>query len=103
MVKSMKKKVVKKNEAVFPVGEVMSMLESMNEGIAVIAESQVGFAKRFDDIDGRLGRLETKVDVLQDDVTDIKYTLTIKADRSEVQKLEKRMVKVERAVFAKKA
>ena len=113
----MKKKVIEKSEAIFSAGEVMSMLENLNDGIAVIAESQVGFVKRFDDIDsrldgidgrldgidGRLDGIDGRLDKLQDDVTDIKYTLTTKADRSEVEKLEKRIVKVERAVFSKKS
>lgn len=92
----MKKKVVKKSEKVFSEGSVMSMLESMNEGIQLLAEQHSGIVNRLDGIDGRL-------DKLQDDVTDIKYTLTTKADRSEVEKLEKRIVKVERVVFSKKA
>lgn len=91
----MKKKTIK-NEEVFSSGEVMSMLENMNEGIQLLAEQHGGIVSRLDGIDGRL-------DKLQDDVTDIKYTLTTKADRSEVQKLEKRIVKVERAVFSKKS
>lgn len=119
----MKKKVIKKGE-VFSSGEVMSMLENMNEGIQLIAEQHGGIVGRLDGIDGRLdsidgrldgidgrldgidGRLDGidgRLDKLQDDVTDIKYTLTTKADRSEVEKLEKRMVKVERAVFSKRS
>lgn len=92
----MKKKVVKNSNAVFPAGEVMSMLESMNEGIQLLAEQHGGIVGRLDGIDGRL-------DKLQDDVTDIKYTLTRKVDQSEFEKLEKRIVKIERTVFSKKS
>lgn len=98
----MKKKTVGKNEQVFSSGEVMSLLENMNEGIQLIAEQHGGIVTRLDGIDGRLDTLEEKVDCLQDDVTGIKYTLAAKADRSEFEKLEKRMVKVERVVFSKR-
>ena len=98
----MKKKTIKKEE-VFSSGEVMSMLENMNEGIQLLAEQHGGIVSRLDGIDGRLDGIDGRLDKLQDDVTDIKYTLTTKADRSEVEKLEKRIVKVERVVFSKKS
>lgn len=121
----MKKKIQKKqknDDPAFSSSEVMSLLEHMNEGIAVIAESQSGFTKRFDGIDkkfagidkrldgiddrldgidGRLDSLESKTDRIQEDVTDIKSQLSEKVDRSEFVKLEKRMVKLEQVVFSK--
>lgn len=107
----MKKKIQKKqknDEPTFSSSEVMSLLEHMNDGIAVIAESQVGFSKRFDGIDGRLDgiddrldSLESKTDRIQEDVTDIKSQLSEKVDHSEFVKLEKRMVKLEQVVFSK--
>ncbi len=99
----MKKKAVKKSEKLFPEGSVLSMLESMNEGIQLLAEQHGGIVSRLDGLDGRLDGIDGRLDKLQDDVTDIKYTLTTKADRSEVEKLDKRITKVERAVFSKKA
>ncbi len=81
----------------------MSMLENMNEGIQLLAEQHGGIVSRLDGIDGRLDGIDGRLDKLQDDVTDIKYTLTTKADRSGVEKLEKRIAKVERVVFSKKS
>lgn len=96
-------------------GEVLSMLESINDGIKVIGEQHGGIVKRLDGIDGRLdgidgrldgidGRLdslETKTDRLQEDVTEIKHKLSEKVDREDFNNLEKRMVTIEKLVFAK--
>lgn len=112
----MKKKVVEKTEAMLPVGQVMSLLENMNEGIQLIAEQHGGIITRLDSIDVRLDgidsrldgidvrldNLDSKVDRLQGDVTDIKFQLSEKVDRVEFVKLEKRMIKVERALFSKR-
>ena len=117
----MKKKVQKKEEEkAFTSSEVMSLLEHMSEGIEVIAETQLGtnrridgleqrfdgleqrfdgLEQRFDGLENKFEKLEHKVDRLQDDMTDVKQTLSAKVDRTEFSKLEKRMVKVERVVF----
>ena len=95
-------------EEVFRSGEVMSMLEQMNDGIELISEQHGEIIKRldkhdkrFDKFEGRFDKLEKKVDHLQDDVTEIKYRLSEKVDREEFEKLEKRMIKLEKMVFAK--
>ncbi|MBP9751908.1 MAG: hypothetical protein KBD19_03545 [Candidatus Moranbacteria bacterium] len=91
----MAKKIPKKkdDEKSFSSGEVMSLLEAMNEGIQIIAEDQ-------SDIKQRMLSLESKIDRLQEDMTDVKYMLSEKVDRAEFKKLEKRMVKVEKLVFS---
>ena len=88
-----KKPSYQEEEKVFTAGEVGSMLEQVNEGVTVIAEE--------------LGSLKTQVnsrlDNLQEDITDIKFGLVNKIERGEFEKLEKRVIKVERAVFSKKS
>ena len=76
-----------KEEQTYKAGEVMSMLEQINDGVQVIGE-------QYKEITNRL-------DVLQDDVTEIKFKLSEKVDRSEFNKMEKRVVKLEKLVFAK--
>ena len=133
----MKKKAAKnKPEKSFEFGQVMTMLEQMNDGIGVIAEAQAetntklketnsrlgslegkvdnlevrfdGLEVRFDGLEGRFDGLEVKVDKLQEDmdivksdVSKIKIDLKRKVDYDEFEKLEKRMLKVERLVFTK--
>jgi len=80
-------------EKSFSSSEVMSLLEAMNDGIQIIAEDQ-------SHIKQRMSSLESKVDRLQEDMTDVKYMLSEKVDRAEFKKLEKRMVKVEKLVFS---
>jgi hypothetical protein len=104
----MNKKDNKKEEDTFTAGEVMSMLENVNDGIQIIAEQQGDVAKKLEKVekglDGvkeRVGSLELKVDRIQDDITEIKYKLSEKVDRDEFKKLEKRVIKLERLGFAK--
>ena len=124
----MKKQKSTIKEKTFGFGEVMSMLESMNDGIQVLAEQHSGiigrldgmdarfdkmdarfdkmdarFDKmdaRFDKMDARFDNLETKVDSLQVDVTDIKHKLSQKVDLEDFQKLEKRLIKLENFVLS---
>ena len=126
----MKKKVIKeKSEKSFEFGQVMTMLEQMNDGIGVIAETQQetnqrlgvletrfgGFETRFGGLEGKVDNLETRfdglegkvdrlqedMDIVKSDVSKIKTDLKRKVDYDEFEKLEKRMIKVERLVFAK--
>lgn len=97
-------------------GEVMSLLESMNDGINIISEQHGAIVGRLDGIDSRLDKidsrldkmdsrfdkleakvdkLEVKVDNLQEGVTEIKHKLSQKVDLEDFQKLEKRLIKVE--------
>lgn len=78
----------------FTSSEVMSLLENMNEGIHIIAESQTEVIRRLD-------TLEEKVNHLQDDMTDVKYKLGEKVDVTDFKKLEKRVIKVERSLVAR--
>jgi len=91
------------------------MLENMNDGISVIAEKQVELSDQVKEVKEKVDNLEVKVDNLEvkvdridarlarveDDVVDIKHNLSEKVDREEFNKLEKRMVKLEKLVFAK--
>ena len=99
----MKKNTQKTAEKTYKAGEVMSMLEHINEGIEVIGEQHKGVVSRLDGIDGRLDGIDNRLDVMQGDITEIKCKLSEKVDRDEFNKLEKRMVKLERLVFAKLA
>ena len=54
---------------------------------------------RFDNLEGRFDALETKVDRMQEDVTDIKHELAHKVDIADFQKLEKRVVRMEKIVL----
>lgn len=84
----------RKEEPTYKAGEVMSMLEQLNDGIQLLAEQHTEVVSRLDS-------LENKTDRLQEDVTEIKYKLSEKVDREEFEKLEKRMIKIEKLVFSK--
>jgi len=126
--KDMKKSKDSENlEEVFSSDHVMSLLENMSDGIAVISEQCDGLSVRMgglesrmdsletkvnridvrldhletkvDNLEVRFDTLETKVDTLQEDVTEIKHKLSQKVDLEDFQKLEKRLIKVESFVF----
>ena len=118
----MKKKTQKSTENAYGFTQVMSMLENMNDGISVIAKKQVELSDQVKEVKEKVDNLEVKVDNLEvkvdnlevkvdridarlarveDDVVDIKHNLSEKVDREEFNKLEKRMVKLEKLVFAK--
>ncbi len=114
MKNTMKNSTKKSGEKTFGFNEVMSLLESMNDGIKVISEQYGGVVARLDKIDDRLDRMETrmdgvetrldnvevKLDKLQDDMVEVKYELKNKVDRDEFKKLEKRVVKLERLSYS---
>jgi septation ring formation regulator EzrA len=109
----------------------MSLLEQMNDGITIIAETQQETNKKVDKINERLVHVENRlinvedrlmsvedrlinvedrlINVedrlmsVEDDVIEIKHRLSEKIDRDEFNKMEKRMIKLEKLVFAKLA
>ena len=95
----MKKNTSKKD--VFTSNEVMSLLENMSDGIKLVSEQHSGIVGRFDGIDGRLDSIDGRLDKLQDDVTEIKHKLSQKVDLEDFQKLEKRLIKVEKLVLSR--
>jgi len=97
----------KDNKKVFSSNQVMSLLENMNDGIQIISEQHGDIVKRLDKIDGRVDKLDGRVDKLdgrmdklQSDVTEIKHRLSQKVDLEDFQKLEKRLIKLERIVLS---
>ena len=109
-------------EKTYKSGEVMSMLEQMNDGIKLIGEQHgelVGEIKtinkrldgidgrldgidgRLDGIDGRLDGIDGRLDGMQSDITEIKHKLSEKVDRQEFNNLEKRVIKMEKFFLAK--
>ncbi len=76
-------------EKVYGFGEVMLMLEGMNDGIKVVSEQYGDVVRRLDQI--------------QDDITDIKHDLKRKVSYDEFAKLENRTIKLEKLVFSKLA
>lgn len=92
------KKVVKKSkgsEKTYSADHVSVMLEGIHDAMMAFGEGQAVLSDKVE-------VLSEKVDRMQDDITDIKYTLSDKVGRAEFEKLEKRMIKVERAVLSKR-
>ncbi|EKE16065.1 MAG: hypothetical protein ACD_11C00047G0002 [uncultured bacterium] len=95
-------------EKMFASNEVMSFLENMSDGIGIIAEQQGELTKKidkleegFDGLEGRFDGLERKIDQMQGDISEIKYELKRKVGYDEFEKLEKRVMKLEKLSFAR--
>lgn len=76
-------------EKTFTTNEVGSMIERFGDSLKILAENVVG-------MNDRLGRVETKIDRLQDDMVEVKFDLKRKVDAEQFEKLEKRVVKLEK-------
>ena len=75
-------------------GEVATLLEGLTDSITLIAEQHGEIVKSLDGIN-------SKIDRLQEDMTDVKHELKSKVDRDEFEKLEKRVIKLERLAIAR--
>jgi hypothetical protein len=110
----MKKNKKIKKEKLFKSGDVMSILENMSDGIQLIAEQHGEIVTRLGGIDVRLGGIDKRMDGMQGDINEIKerlarvedntieikHKLSEKVDLADFQKLEKRLVKLERLVLS---
>ena len=95
-------------------GQVVAILEDIKdqfvafgEGQSLVSEGQERLEKKVDGIDQRLMRVEAVVEGIdvrlvrmEDDVVEIKHKFSEKVDLADFQKLEKRLVKLERLVLA---
>jgi chromosome segregation ATPase len=102
-------------------GEVVTMLESLTDSINLIAEQHGEIMKsigvinkrldriearldkieaRLDKIEDRLDKVELKTDMMQKDITEIKHKLDNKIDKKEFEKVDKRVMKIEKLVLA---
>jgi hypothetical protein len=99
----MKKKAKKQNSQLqtFKSGEVMSMLENMNDGIKVIAETQGDVIKRLDNLESDVKVVKADINIIKSDITEIKFELKRKVSYDEFEKLEKRVVRLEKLGFAR--
>lgn len=100
------KKVVKKsgnNEKSYSADHVSVMLEEIRGAVMAFGEGQEVLSEKVDVLSEKFDVLSEKVDRMQDDITGIKYKLSDKVDKTDFEKLEKRVIRMERAVFVKKA
>ena len=91
-----------KTKKLFTETEVGILLEDIDHKLGAIAEGQTGLVGRMDRFEGRMMRLEGKVDTLTDTVgemklelTDVNEKLDRKADRSQVTQLDRRVTVLE--------
>lgn len=90
----MKKKTVKNIKKLKSSDKMLVVLESLNDNIAIIAEQHLG-------INNRLDGIEANLDTMKNDISDIKYDLRQKVSYDEFEKMEKRVLKLEKLVAAK--
>ena len=96
----MKNQTIKTEERNFTANEVGSMIERFDSSLKILAEGMdvkfEGVNNRLDIIDNRLDKVETKIDRLQDDMVEVKFELKRKVPQDDLEKLEKRVVKLEK-------
>ena len=81
-----------------------ALVEGQNEIKSVLTsvDQRLGRVEiRLDGVEDRLGLVETKIDRLQDDMVEVKFELKRKVDAEQFEKLEKRVVKLEKHSVAR--
>lgn len=114
----------KTEEKTFTANEVGSMLERIDNSVKILAEGHSTLVdgqndikkiltsvdqrlekveirldsveNRLDSVEDKLELVETKIDRLQDDMVEVKFDLKRKVDAEQFEKLEKRVVKLEK-------
>jgi hypothetical protein len=111
---NMKNQTKKTENKIYTTSEVGVILERVEDTVKILAESHMGLAKKQDEMqetlvnmDNRLGRVEirlnsveTKIDRLQDDMVEVKFELKKKVSTDDFEKLEKRVVKLEKLSYS---
>lgn len=111
-------------EKTFTANEVGSMFEQLNDSVKILAEGHSNLVEgqneikkvltsvdqrlgrvevRLDGVENRLELVETKIDRLQDDMVEVKFDLKRKVDAEQFEKLEKRVVKLEKLSLSHQA
>jgi len=91
--KTLPKKNISRDQNTIILEDLADQFRAFGEGMEVFSDGQKRLEEKVDRIDERLIRVE-------DDVVWIKHKLSEKVDRDEFQKLEKRLIKLEKMVLA---
>jgi len=84
----------KKTEESYSQDKVAVILEDIQDQFSAFGDGQKFLTEKVDN-------LEIKVDRIQEDVLDIKHNLSEKVDREDLQKLEKKVFRLEKMVLSK--
>lgn len=108
-------------EKTYTASEFGSILERIDTNVQILAEGHSalvdgqdeikktlvgidqrlgGVEIRLGGVEGRLELVETKIDRLQDDIVEVKFDLKRKVDAEQFEKLEKRVVKLEKHSYS---
>ncbi|HUC01608.1 MAG TPA: hypothetical protein VMA75_01755 [Candidatus Paceibacterota bacterium] len=71
------------------------ILEDIQGKFAALVEGQNAMEKRMDGFDGRLGKIEVKMEKMDDTLDEIREDIRDKADKKDVATLERRVTKLE--------
>ena len=78
------------------------IFENVQDQFIAFGEGQQILSDKVDGLEGKFDKMQGDITNMQDDITEIKHKLSEKVDLSDFQKLEKRFIKLERLVLAKR-
>lgn len=87
-------------EKLFKSGNVMSILENMSDGIQLVAEQHGEIVNTLYEVREDINEIKERLARVEDNTIEIKHKLSEKVDLADFQKLEKRLVKLERLVLS---
>lgn len=90
----------KEAEKVYTAGEVGSLLESINDGIKVIAEDQLSMGKDIKGIKDDVADMKADVIDIRGELKGINTKLDLKAEKETMDDHEERIIKLEKATTA---
>jgi len=74
------------------------VLENIDDKITLLAENQGSLSKKFDGLETRFDKLENSVEIIKNDIAEIKFELKRKVYYDEFEKLEKRVIRLEKVL-----
>lgn len=82
-------------------GRVEDRLSGVEGRLSGVEGRLSGVEGRLDGVEQRLEKVETKIDRLQDDMVEVKFELKKKVSTDDFEKLEKRVVKLEKLSYSR--
>jgi len=95
------KKTYSEDQVVVILEKIKSQFMAFGEGQQILSDKVDNLGIKVDNLEMKVDRIDARLARVEDDVVEIKHKLSEKVDRDEFNKLERRMVQLEKLVLAK--
>ncbi len=88
----------KKNSKSYSEDQVVVILDDIQDQFRAFAEGQDILSEKVDGLEKKFDKLEDRLESVASDVIEIKHSLTQKVELKDFQRLEKRVIRLEKAI-----